>query len=101
MRRAQGLTQQEFAEASGISQRMVTYYERQKGNPSATLLMRFAKVLGVSLDELLEVQPAKLETPQSVRLWRRLRRLQQLSAREQQAVLRLIDTMLDRSAKDE
>ena len=59
LRRAAGLTQVELAEAVGISQRMVAYYESAEDYPLAQLLRHLSSVLGVTTDELLGVAPPK------------------------------------------
>jgi len=59
LRRAAGLTQVELAEAVGISQRMVAYYESAEDYPLAQLLRHLSRVLGVTTDELLGVAPPK------------------------------------------
>jgi len=93
LRRARGLTQDEFGARVGLSQRMVAYYESQKGNPPADLLPKFAEVLDVSIDELFGRRPraAKTDAPRNLRLWRKLRRVETLPPKDREAVLRLID----------
>ena len=49
LRLAKGLTQTELGRRTGLSKRMVAYYEIQGGMPSAALLVRLAEALGVSL----------------------------------------------------
>jgi len=40
-----------------LSQRMMTYYEREEGRPPAHLLGQMAEALGVSVEELLGIKP--------------------------------------------
>jgi transcriptional regulator with XRE-family HTH domain len=96
LRAARGMTQEEFGVAVGISSRMVAYYEVQGGNPPASLLPRFARVLDVAIDELLGYKAPRGTVPRDARLVRRLRRLERLSPDEQKAVLKLIDTMVQK-----
>ena len=59
LRKAAGYTQVEFAKATGISQRMVSYYETTADHPIVTVLREFAQTLGVSADELLGIAPSR------------------------------------------
>lgn len=61
-RKAAGVTQVELAQAIGMSQRMVSYYEGTEDHPLAKLLRHFATHLDVSADQLLGVE-ASSEDP--------------------------------------
>jgi transcriptional regulator with XRE-family HTH domain len=99
LRRARGMSQEELGAAAGISQRMVAYYETQRGNPSATLLARFADVLGVGLDELVGRQRRSgQDPPRNLRLWKQLRGVEQLSPDDRKAVVRHIEGLLRRQS---
>jgi transcriptional regulator with XRE-family HTH domain len=95
LRVVRGMTQRDLAAAAGISNRMVAYYEAQRGNPPATLLLKFARILGVSTDDLLGHRPSSdRRTAPTTRLWRRFQRLERLPESKRRALLRLIDEML-------
>lgn len=51
-RRAAGLTQQEMADALGISRSMVAMIETGKAWPIASILPAMAETLGCNIDEL-------------------------------------------------
>ena len=53
-RRAAGLTQQELADALGISRSLVAMIETGQAWPSAAFLPAMAEVLGCSIDELYQ-----------------------------------------------
>jgi len=59
LRKAAGYTQTQLAEALGISQRMVAYYESIEDNPLARILVLLAGTLGISTDELLGAAPIR------------------------------------------
>jgi transcriptional regulator with XRE-family HTH domain len=102
LRKSLALTQTELGDRMGISQRLVAYYEAQGGSPSPELLVRFAEALGVSTAELLGVTgPSGSErpNPESVRLWRRFRRVQELPEGDRKAVFRMIDTFVEGSRR--
>lgn len=55
LREAKGLTQPEVARRAGITDEYVSMLESGvRRNPSLAVLIRIAKVLGVSVSELLE-----------------------------------------------
>ena len=53
IRRSLDMTQVELAEAVGVSQRAVSAWERGFSHPRVPDLPKVAKVLGVTIDELL------------------------------------------------
>lgn len=96
IRKDAGFTQRALAKEIGISQRMVAYYEGQTDFPPTHLLPQLVQVLGVSADELLGIKPLKDKKPGNQRLWRRVRRIEQLPAKEKRQLLTLIDAFLER-----
>lgn len=97
LRKEAGYTQVEFAEAVGVSQRMIAYYEAPEAMPPAHLLPEMAKVLNVSADVLLGTAP--LKRPAKVgtsRLERRLQQIEKLDAAEKRQILQLIDAFIER-----
>jgi transcriptional regulator with XRE-family HTH domain len=97
LRKDAGYTQVEFAQAVGISQRMVAYYEAPDAMPPAHLLTEMAKVLSVSADVLLGAVPIKrpLKVGAS-RFERRLQQIEKLDAAEKRQILQLIDAFIER-----
>lgn len=53
LRRTSGLTQEEIAERSGLSQQYISGIERGTRNPTVVTLAQIAKALGVHHIELL------------------------------------------------
>jgi transcriptional regulator with XRE-family HTH domain len=95
LRKARGYTQTELGDMVGLSQRLMTYYERESGRPPGHLLPRLAGVLGVSVDVLLGVEGAREPPPpKHSRLWRKLREVEHLPDPDRKAVLRLVDALL-------
>lgn len=93
-RKAAGLTQKELASKIGTSQRMISYYENESEHPPAALLPALAKTLRISLDELLGLKSLKAElTPKNTRLWKKLRMMDQLSRKDQKAVIHYIEAL--------
>jgi len=99
LRKDRGFTQVELAEKLGIIQTIVSDYERGRLRPHHDMIVRMAKVLDVSTDELLGVvPPAKRPGAQrNLRFVRRLQMIEKLPRRDQDALLRTIDAFLDRA----
>lgn len=51
-----GLTQQQLADALGVARTTVTMWETSPNMPTVRILPKLAHVLGVTVDELLEVK---------------------------------------------
>lgn len=98
IRRAKGITQVELAEAIGVSQRIITYYECETGFPPSHLLPLIAKTLRVSTDELLGIKNVKGQLPQEQAvLWKKLKRIASLSKKDQKILLNLLNSMLNKN----
>ncbi len=105
LRKAAGYTQAEFADAIGVSRRVVGYYEAESADtPSGSVLINIAKVLAVSVDQLLGLQrhsaadassgrASKGKPHGNSRLMRKLKQLEQLPKAQQNAVLQHIDAL--------
>ncbi|MFC1641664.1 helix-turn-helix domain-containing protein [Myxococcota bacterium] len=97
LRKARGYTQVELGELLGISQRVVTYYERESGRPPGHLLPKLADALGVSVTVLLGDEPeSESPHPRHTRLWRKLREIEKLPEADRKTIMRMIDAMLIR-----
>jgi transcriptional regulator with XRE-family HTH domain len=97
MRKDAGLTQGELAEKLGATQSLVSKYERGELLLHGELIRTLAETFGVSADEILGIAKKKAEPEPIVRdrrLLRRLQRLEQLSKRDKEAVLRTLDAFL-------
>lgn len=98
LRRAAGFSQRELAAGSGVTHRMIAYYEKRDALPPGHVLSALAEALAVSVDELLgneRPKPLKRSTA-SRRLQRRLQQLEKLPLKERKALLAIIDTYLER-----
>lgn len=97
LRKVKGITQKELAEKIGTSQRMIAYYEGPSNCIAANLLPYIAKALKVSVDELLGLKQTKDDfVPQNMRLWKKLRDIEKLSAKDQKAVMHYIEALLNK-----
>ncbi|MGI9165082.1 MAG: helix-turn-helix domain-containing protein [Pyrinomonadaceae bacterium] len=101
LRKQAGLSQAALAEAIGIPQRTISFYEREAAAIPSTLVPRFAKVLGVSMEELLGIgdgaQRAK-RGPKS-QLERQLEAVATLPRNQQQKILAVVEAMIAHHAE--
>jgi transcriptional regulator with XRE-family HTH domain len=93
-----GLTQVALAERTGLIQVVVSDYERGRLRLPADIAIRFAEVLNVTLDELLQPQKKssgekKAKQP-SLKLVRRMEQIENLPLYQQRALLTTIDTFI-------
>jgi len=79
----------------GLVQTLISDYERDKLRPFHEIIIRFAFALDVSTDELLGVKPSKSngDNP-SLKIQRRMKKIEELPAGQQKALLKTIDTYL-------
>jgi transcriptional regulator with XRE-family HTH domain len=95
LRRKKGLTQNQLAKLMGIDRTLITDYERNKIRIYSEMLARFALALSVSTDELIGIKDLKRDTYNpSLKITRRLKKIEKLSSDKQRLVLQNIDLVL-------
>jgi transcriptional regulator with XRE-family HTH domain len=96
LRKERGFTQVEIAERVGIIQALVSDYELDKLRLNAEMVVRFASSLEITTDELLKPKDSKapLRRKPSLRMLRRLEKIESLPAHLQTTLLKTIDTFL-------
>ena len=95
IRKRQALTQVELARKLGMSQSLLSRYERGVLRLHGTLIIDVAKVLQTSADEILGLKESKgngLFTDR--RFVRRLQKLERLPKRKKAALLTTLDSFL-------
>lgn len=100
-RKARGITQVELAERLGVSQAVISQWEKGRRLLHGELIATFAEILRVSADELLGVRHGKSRRPPSPiipavdkGLARKFALLQSLSRRDRETVSRTIDALV-------
>jgi hypothetical protein len=82
---------------------MKTFYAVFAPSPSENCLSPFilSTALGISTDKLLgqDADIAAEPEPGTLRLWRRLKKLEQLPPHDQKSVLKMIDALADQAEK--
>ena len=92
-----GYSQRELAKETGISQRMIAYYEKQAKYPPTHLLPTLAEALGTSADELLGIKEAdKTMNKKDMRLWRRFSQIEKMPTKDKRQIMQLLDTFIEK-----
>ncbi|MFH1884013.1 MAG: helix-turn-helix transcriptional regulator [Planctomycetota bacterium] len=96
IRKERGFTQVELAKAIGITQVLVSDYERGKLRPHYEMIISFAQTLGVTTDEFLGLKEPKKDVKKpSLKIQRRLNKIEKLPPSQQRVLLKTIDTFLE------
>jgi transcriptional regulator with XRE-family HTH domain len=86
-----------MADLLGVSQPIVSDYERGELRLHGELLVALARILRVTTDEILGLQPSKkTELPKDRRILRRLQDIDRLSKRDREALVRTLDAYLSK-----
>ena len=96
LRKERGWTQVELAERIGIIQSLISDYERDRLRMNPDMVLRFAAALEITTDELLQPNGGKppLRHRPSLRVLRRLEKIEKLPPHQQSTLLKTIDTFL-------
>ena len=104
LRKERGYTQVELAEKMGLLQTLISDYERDVLRLNAEMVIRFAQAFDITTDELLGLNSPSdhkrknLQNP-SLRLLRRLKKIENLPVSQQKTLLTTIDTFLKGAEK--
>jgi transcriptional regulator with XRE-family HTH domain len=101
VRKTRGLSQKALAAKLETTREVIEYYERRAVNPSLAFIERAAQALEVSIAELLggESTPVRGRPGRSPRLARRLEQIRLLPRKEQEFVIRFLDTVLEKAGR--
>jgi transcriptional regulator with XRE-family HTH domain len=99
LRQGLGLTQRQLAEKLGVPQSNVAYWEAKAPAPPGEVLPSLAKVLLVSVDELLGVAPVRPKClPAKGRLQQVFEQASKLPRRQQQKVAEFVEAFVEKKA---
>jgi transcriptional regulator with XRE-family HTH domain len=91
LRKARGLTQVELAQQLGVTQGNVSAYERGELRLYGDLIVKLAKILKASTDEILGLaSPPKAPAIKDRRFLRRIELIDRLPKRDRDAILRIL-----------
>jgi transcriptional regulator with XRE-family HTH domain len=98
LRKEKGVTQVELAQALGVSQPVVSEYERGSVPLRADQIVTLSNLLRISADVILGLKAQASATASTdSKLARRLRDAQRLPRRDRDALLRTLDAFLERA----
>ena len=63
LRKEKGMTQLELAEKMGVTDKAVSKWERDLSFPDVSSIPKLAEILGVSVDELMQIKAESKEEP--------------------------------------
>lgn len=91
LRKARGLTQKRLGEMTGVSNRVIAYYEKETDYPPSHLIVPLAEALEITTDELLgRKKGEKHFSPDKAALWKKLKIVENFPVTDQRAILHYI-----------
>ena len=99
LRKEQGLTQTQLGALMGISQQHVASYEVGRRRVALALLPALARMLGVSMEELVGEEIKTTKRGPTPKLQRQLERITQLPKGKQRFVMEMLDTVLQQAGR--
>ena len=98
LRKERALTQTQLGEMIGVSQQQVVSFEKGRRKVPASALPKLSKVLGVSVEALLGIEPKSPgKRGPAPKLLRQLEELQSLPRSKQRFVSEMLDTILQQA----
>lgn len=95
LRKNKGYTQVDLAQKMGVIQVLISDYENDKLRPYHEMVIRFAKALDVTTDELLGFKSSKNNNNGvSLKILRRVKKIEALPPTQQKTILQVLDTFL-------
>lgn len=73
---------------------MIAYYEGQTNRPPAHLLVPLSKALKLSIDDILGTKKITISDPKHAKLWRRLKKAERLSSKNQKLLFNFLDALV-------
>lgn len=99
MRQNAGLTQTQLAEKIGVSQKVITYWERESVGLKADQLIAVADALKISVDSLLGRKTAKPKGGPIGKTRQIFEQVSTLPRRQQDRIAGVVEALLDQAEK--
>jgi transcriptional regulator with XRE-family HTH domain len=96
LRKNKGLSQADLARQTGVSQKVISAYERSYRLPPSTFIPRVAETLGTTPDALYDTGEGKIGGLKKNSLWKIVERLESVPEKEREKVYEIIDNYLKR-----
>ena len=98
LREENGFSQAEFARLLGISRRAMCYHERESKNlPSAALMIEMAKILNISIEELLGIENKMDGRTIEAKALKKLKDIALLPKNDRDLLFQLLDNLLEKN----
>jgi len=94
------MSQGRLAAALGINQSRISEYEQGGLRLHGAMIVALSRILGASTDEILGLKKTKTQRPKRSRLARRLERIEELPSAERRAVLKILDSLLEKHGRN-
>lgn len=94
LRKALDITQAQLGEYLGVSQQTINSFEKARRRVPVSALPTLAKVLGVTVEELIGQKPQPGKRGPAPKLQQQLERISQLPKSKQKFVMEMLDTVL-------
>jgi transcriptional regulator with XRE-family HTH domain len=100
-RKSRAWSQTKLAEKLDTNQKVIDYYERRAVNPSISFIQRAAEVLGIPVAELVggDFKAERSRPGPTPQLALRMEQIRRLPRKQQEFMIRLIDTVLEQAGK--
>ena len=100
-RKERGLSQKELSKKTGISQRMIAYYENNRISPPIEKAKEIANALSIPINDLLGIkdQVEDLFTSIDPRTLKRIKQLINFSNLEKYIIYTIMDSLIDKRKK--
>jgi transcriptional regulator with XRE-family HTH domain len=99
LRKDRGLSQAELARKTGVSQKVISAYERNYRLPPSSFIPRVAETLGTSPDALYDSGEGKNTALKKSGLWKIVEKLEAVPENEREEVFEMIDRFLKNKQK--
>ena len=104
LRKKHGLTQDELAKLSGVSRRMITYYETHAAEPSIKRVGKIAKVFNVTIEELVGYKELKVKLNDDFsnidsRTLKKFKQILSLTPEQRHMVYAFVDSLVNKNKK--
>jgi transcriptional regulator with XRE-family HTH domain len=101
LRKLRGYSQKKLAEKIGISQPLLASYESGRLHLNDEMIIRFTLALNISADELLGLSANSKVESSTLRIMKRVKKIEQLPPLKQKAILQTLDMALQSSDQND
>lgn len=101
LRQLRGMSQAELAKCLGVSQKIISAYERNYRTPSADKISHLAETLETTANELYGTYNEKCDNAlKKILIWEIVEKLEQLPETSQREILQHVNILVDKEKKE-